>query len=266
MKKIFSLAYLTVPNTHPVDQIEIAAQCGYDGVGLRTICQKLPGEPDYALANGAVFREVRSALEKTGVKLMDIELARVANGVDVASYEKEFALAAELGAGYATASVWTQDKAFAQTQFEKLTDLAAKYNMTLGLEFVPFSEVKNFKDAIEWIDAVNRPNIKVVVDLLHAYRTGLTADQLRQVKADCFGPMHLCDAPSFIPPVDHPDMKRVTREARLRLGEGAIPAAALLALLDKVPYYAVELPNVEYTANMGIHQIFEGEFMLKIKC
>ena len=33
MSKFFSLAYLTLPNTHPVDQIEIAAQCGYEGVG-----------------------------------------------------------------------------------------------------------------------------------------------------------------------------------------------------------------------------------------
>ncbi len=97
MSKFFSLAYLTLPNTHPVDQIEIAAQCGYEGVGLRTISQHLPGEPDYALANGRMFQMVRAALERTGVRLMDIELARVADGVDVMSYEKEFALGAELG-------------------------------------------------------------------------------------------------------------------------------------------------------------------------
>ena len=75
MSKFFSLAYLTLPNTHPVDQIEIAAQCGYEGVGLRTISQHLPGEPDYALANGRMFQMVRAALERTGVRLMDIELA-----------------------------------------------------------------------------------------------------------------------------------------------------------------------------------------------
>ena len=74
MSKFFSLAYLTLPNTHPVDQIEIAAQCGYEGVGLRTISQHLPGEPDYALANGRMFQMVRAALERTGVRLMDIEL------------------------------------------------------------------------------------------------------------------------------------------------------------------------------------------------
>lgn len=117
MSKFFSLAYLTLPNTHPVDQIEIAAQCGYEGVGLRTISQHLPGEPDYALANGRMFQMVRAALERTGVRLMDIELARVADGVDVMSYEKEFALGAELGAKYAIASVWSADRDFSRVQF-----------------------------------------------------------------------------------------------------------------------------------------------------
>ncbi len=54
MSKFFSLAYLTLPNTHPVDQIEIAAQCGYEGWA----CGPSPstcGEPDYALANGRMF-------------------------------------------------------------------------------------------------------------------------------------------------------------------------------------------------------------------
>ena len=36
MEKMFSLAYLTVPGTHPADQIEIAARCGYEGVRLET--------------------------------------------------------------------------------------------------------------------------------------------------------------------------------------------------------------------------------------
>ena len=98
-------------------------------MGLRTISQHLPGEPDYALANGRMFQMVRAALERTGVRLMDIELARVADGVDVMSYEKEFALGAELGAKYAIASVWSADRDFSRVQFEKMCDLADKYGM-----------------------------------------------------------------------------------------------------------------------------------------
>ena len=152
MSKFFSLAYLTLPNTHPVDQIEIAAQCGYEGVGLRTISQHLPGEPDYALANGRMFQMVRAALERTGVRLMDIELDRVADGVDVMSYEKEFALGAELGAKYAIASVWSADRDFSRVQFEKMCDLADKYGMKLNLEFVPFSNIPGLTEALDGPD------------------------------------------------------------------------------------------------------------------
>ena len=77
MEKMFSLAYLTVPGTHPADQIEIAARCGYEGVSLRPISMKLPGEPDFRLANPVIYQNVKSALTRTGVKLLDIELARV---------------------------------------------------------------------------------------------------------------------------------------------------------------------------------------------
>ena len=172
MSKFFSLAYLTLPNTHPVDQIEIAAQCGYEGVGLRTISQHLPGEPDYALANGRMFQMVRAALERTGVRLMDIELARVADGVDVMSYEKEFALGAELGAKYAIASVWSADRDFSRVQFEKMCDLADKYGMKLNLEFVPFSNIPGLTEALAWMDLMDRPNVQVLVDTLHAHREG----------------------------------------------------------------------------------------------
>lgn len=38
----FSLAYLTIPGTNPMDQIRIAKECGYDSVSLRTISMHLP--------------------------------------------------------------------------------------------------------------------------------------------------------------------------------------------------------------------------------
>ena len=37
MSRKFSLAYLTIPGTAPVDQIRIAKEAGYDFVSLRTI-------------------------------------------------------------------------------------------------------------------------------------------------------------------------------------------------------------------------------------
>lgn len=42
MSRKFSLAYLTIPGTAPVDQIRIAKEAGYDFVSLRTIPMHRP--------------------------------------------------------------------------------------------------------------------------------------------------------------------------------------------------------------------------------
>ena len=77
MKPAFSLAYLTVPGCPPPEQIYIAARAGYEFVSLRPIYMGLPGEPDFSLAgNKELLRQTRQALADTGVKLLDIELAR----------------------------------------------------------------------------------------------------------------------------------------------------------------------------------------------
>jgi hypothetical protein len=65
----------------------IAARAGYDFVSFRTIYMGLPNEPNYALANNKeMLQQTRAALVETGLKVHDIELARIADGVDVKSY------------------------------------------------------------------------------------------------------------------------------------------------------------------------------------
>lgn len=250
MHKPFSLAYLTIPGTHPVDQIRIAAATGYDGVGLRPLSQKLPGEPDFPLTDDRIFANVRAALQDTGMKLMDIELARVAQGVDVMDYEPTFDRAAQLGAKYAIGSIWTDDRTFYLQQFTALCQLAEKYDMAVNLEFVPFSQIANVEQALELMDAVGCPNVKLLVDTLHAHRVYVTGEQLTPIPAHRLGFAHLCDGPAWVPPVDHPDMVGVARGARLYAGEGGIDIAGMMRGVD-VPYYAIELPNADQVQALG---------------
>ena len=251
MKTLFSLAYLTVPGTHPVDQIEIAWRCGYDGVSLRPISQKLPGEPDFSFMNKALFENVRAALNLTGIQLMDIELARVGDGIDVLSYEADFEKAAELGAGYAISSIWTADRTYALKQLETLCDMAARYGMLINLEFMPFSNVRNLAEAVEVIDTLARPNLRLMVDHLHAHRAGVTPSLLKKINKDRLGFVHLCDGPEWIPPVDHPDMTGVARSGRLYVGEGKVDVLGMIRSIPDVPYYSIELPNASEMAVRG---------------
>ena len=250
-QKKYSLAYLTIPGTHPVDQIEIAESCGYDGVSLRTISMQLPGEPDYHLAGTDTLKEVKSALRRTGLRCFDVELGRVGDGLDVRSYEPELAAAQELGAEYVISSFWTADRTFAIQQEQQLCDLAAKYNMKVNLEFMSFSELPDLQEALQVVSAVDRSNLRILVDLLHIYRAKNSPEELSEVPAGLLGFAHLCDGPAEIPPVDSPEMKRVAREDRYYMGDGGIDCAAYLAAMPELPYYSIELPNLKHMERYG---------------
>ena len=96
MSRKFSLAYLTIPGICPQDQIRIAAEAGYDFVSLRTISMYLPGEPEYLMdRDPQLFKETKASLEHYNMKLMDIELARVREDLDIADFEKAFGVSRE---------------------------------------------------------------------------------------------------------------------------------------------------------------------------
>ena len=72
MGRKFSLAYLTIPGTNPLDQIRIAAEAGYDFVSLRPIGGGMftsrPAEDQKRLLQGirlgriGTFEDVASAI------------------------------------------------------------------------------------------------------------------------------------------------------------------------------------------------------------
>ncbi|NLO25829.1 MAG: sugar phosphate isomerase/epimerase, partial [Clostridiales bacterium] len=126
MSRKFSLAYLTIPGTSPVDQINIAAEAGYDYVSLRPIPMHLPNEPLFQFdKDRKLFNDIKQALSANDIGLLDIELARVREDLNVEDYESAFSAAAELGATDVLSSIWSKDKAYYYGEFEKICDLAA---------------------------------------------------------------------------------------------------------------------------------------------
>jgi sugar phosphate isomerase/epimerase len=95
----FSLAHLTVLGCAPPEMVYVAARAGYDYVSIRPIYMGLPGEPNYALAdNPEMLRATKRALADTGMKVHDIELARVYDDMHPTKYLPAMEVAAELGA------------------------------------------------------------------------------------------------------------------------------------------------------------------------
>lgn len=248
----FSLAYLTIPGTDPVEQIRIAAECGYDYVSLRTIPLHLPGEPEFLLHEDPVlFNNVRRALEEYKMRILDIELARIREDLDSASYEPVFAKAAELGARAVLGSVWTRDKDFYQKEAARIADMAARYGMTYNVEFLTWAGIRNLEECRDLVDHLERPNLYCMLDTLHAYRSHVTPKEAADCPSRYFSMMHLCDGPLAIPAaIDDPEMLRVAREAREYPGMGGIDLAGYVRALPDIPI-SIELPNLAHMNAYG---------------
>ena len=250
MAQQYSLAHLTVLGCAPPEMTYIAARAGYDFVSIRCIYMGLPGEPNYELANNPeMLRQTRRALNSTGVRLHDIELARIKDDVDPKSYLPALEVAAELGARAVLSSIWTADREYAIEKFGELCDLARQFNMTVDLEAVPIAGVRTTAEAIGVLRAVGRANAGLMVDIHQFHRALDRPEVLSGLPREWFHFAHLCDAQLQIP-THRDEMTRIMREERLYPGEGGIDIAGILSRLPKM-VYSIELPHLARAKEMG---------------
>jgi len=250
MARQFSLAHLTVLGLPPPEMTYVAAMAGYDFVSFRIIYMGLSGEPNYALAeNAQMLRQTRTALRSTGLRVHDVELAKIADATDPRAYLPAMEIAAELGAKAVLSSIWTSDHACYVERFAELCDLARPLGLTVNLEFVTWASVTNLRQAVDVLRTVKRPNAGLMIDTLHFHRSRVRLEELDEVPRDWFHFAHICDAPAEIPTtVD--GLIHTGRDERLYLGEGAIDVAAIVNRIPEVPC-SIELPHLERAKELG---------------
>ena len=250
MRYEFSLAHLTVLGCPTPEMIYVAARAGYDYVSPRLIYMGLPGEPNYALAeNPRMLKETKTALASTGLRLHDIELARITDGVDPRNYLPAFEIAAELGARAVLSSIWAADRSFYLEKFAELCDLARPFGFTVDLEYVPIASVRNLAEALDVLHAVKRENAGLMIDMHHFHRARDNPADLDRVPREWFHFAHICDAPGEIP-AQRDEMIRILREARLDMGTGGIDVAEILSHMPHI-LLSIEQPNLERAREMG---------------
>jgi sugar phosphate isomerase/epimerase len=248
-----SLAHLTALEYAPPELTYLAHRTGFDYVSFRLIHLGLPGEPNYEPArNPTILRETRAALRATGMQALDLELARIKDGVDVRSYLSALEAASELQIPNIVSSIWTQDEAYAKEALIELCEMAATHGCTVNLEFVTWSSLPDLQRAKQLIQAVKQPNLALLIDTLHFYRSRVQLSELDAVPASWFRMVHLCDAPAEIPDTNA-ELVRTGREARLDPGEGRIALAEIIDRIPEVPY-SVEVPNLDRAAHLGYEE------------
>jgi sugar phosphate isomerase/epimerase len=252
MKRLFSLAHLTVLGCTPPEMTYIAARTGYDFVSLRLIPMGVPGEQPFSPADKAMIRKTKIALEETGVKVLDLELARILADQDPKTYLAAMEAGAELGARHVIASAWTTDRSdrhFIVDRYAELCDLAKPFRLTVDLEFPTFSRLTTLQEAADIVRAADRSNCGILIDTLYLHFSRVGLDQLTALPRHWLHFIHLCDTSEEIP-ATRDGMIQVARNERLYVGEGRIDFAAILGRLPAIPL-AIELPNAKQVKKVG---------------
>ena len=249
MKKEYSLAHLTAISTTPLELAKIAANCGYDYVSIRQIYMGVANEVPVNLAEDKkMYQEIKDLFKDTGLRLLDIELAKIFDGVDLKKYESAFETGKSLGAKHVLSSIWTDNREYAIEKFADLCDLAKKYDLTVDLEAVPIAGVKSFAEVADILRIIKRDNAGLMMDTHHFNRANDSVELLKTFPKEWFHYAQICDVPPA--PTTREEMIRIMRESRDYLGEGTIDVATILNTMPIVPY-SIELPNSKKVEEYG---------------
>jgi sugar phosphate isomerase/epimerase len=245
----FSLAHLTVLGTTPLELIDIAAAAGYDYASIRAT-PVAPGERVTPLAGDpSMVRRVVDRLADTGVRVLDVELARIGPDEDPDRYVQVLEAAAEVGARHVISQLPDPDRSRATDRFGRLCDLALDYELTVDLEFPSWSDTGDLAAAAAVVRGVDRANAGILIDTLHFFRSDSSLDELTALPRRWFHFVQLCDAPAAVPStVD--GVIHAARSARSLPGYGGLPLPDLLDLLPAGPY-SLEVPNDVLRRELG---------------
>jgi len=254
MSHPYSLSYLTVPGVTPPEQTRIAARTGYDYVSYRLFHLGVAGEPDIEPTDPRIVRDTRRALDETGLQCLDIELTRIMRDLEPRQFLPAFEAGAELGASQVICSAWTDvrnDRRYIVETFAEICDLAARYGLTVNLEFPSFSRLTTLEEVMEILERTGRRNQGVLVDTLYMHFNKAPLLALEKVPPEWVNFLHVCDAEDLA--FTRERMMRTARDARLYPGEGAIDFWAINFLFPDIPL-SIELPHAERIAELGPEQ------------
>jgi sugar phosphate isomerase/epimerase len=244
------MAYLTANGAAPDEAVHIAAEAGYELIGLRL----LPAGPGDVVPplmdDDALFARTKTALRDTGIEVADAEMVRVGEHTQPSDYLAFLARAAELGTRHILVAMDDADLARRNANFAALCEHAAGFGLTADLEFMPWTALRTIAEARAVLDAVQQPNAAILFDCLHFDRCGSTLDELAAIPPAQMNYVQLCDGPVEYDRSDA-ELIRVARTARLIPGEGGIDFAGICARVPAHVTISVEVPNRPQAEAMG---------------
>lgn len=249
MGRLYSLSYMTL-ETSPPKMIEFAAEAGYDLAGIRMM-PTLPGGQAFPLMNDpAMLRETLLRIDDTGVKVLDVEIARIDGVSGVELWLPMLEASAKVGARTIVVAGDDPDEARMTETYGLLCDAAAPFGLTINLEFTPWTTLNNAATASRIVTEAARANGEMLIDLIHVARSKTTLADIAAIDPTRMSYFQICDAPPGIP-ASREELLFTARQERLLPGEGGVDVAGIIAALPDNLIVSVEVPSYSRLAAMG---------------
>jgi sugar phosphate isomerase/epimerase len=200
--------------------IDAAADAGFDGVSIWT------AHHDWAVADDMTSEEYFAYHRDRGLRIPSAEV--LLEWADTEENRHILDVSAAAGASYVIAA--TIEPGLPEAAgLATLCDLAAGRGLSISLEFLPFSGLPNIASAVRVLEAADRDNLGLVLDLWHWHRGGPDLETLRSVPPERIHLLQLNDAA----PAPGEDLM-LESMWRLLPGEGAVDIEAVLETLDEL--------------------------------
>lgn len=239
----YSLAYLTASSLTPPQSVAVAAQLGYSHVGLRLWPSVSGGEFQNLIGDPRLMRETIAGLRDTGVAVRDLEVVRITTGFDAKACLPLLEAGAALQARGVLVIGEDPDRNRLAQSYAGLCELALPLGLTVDLEFLPWTTVRDANSALAILAHAGRPrNAGVLVDALHMARSTSTLADIAALAPQCLHYAQICDGPGS-GTFTLEEIIHTARFERLLPGEGGIDLRGLFGALPPDLPVSIEVPH-----------------------
>jgi sugar phosphate isomerase/epimerase len=243
------IEHLTLLDVAPPDFVTLAAEAGFDAVGLR-IAPATDDEQPWPMSPGSpMLAQTVRRCRDTGVTVLDTEAIRLGPEHPVRAVPV-LETAAALGARYVNAICDDPDLGRLTDHFAALAQLARPYQIRPVIEPMAYRSVHTLAGAVAIVAGTGGG---LVIDALHIQRCGIDLTELAALEPDLIAYLQLCDAPLAAPP-DRAGQLAEARTGRLLPGAGELPLARLLAAVPAGLAVTVEAPDHALSSQLGPSQ------------
>jgi sugar phosphate isomerase/epimerase len=239
------LGPMTALGLSPTEAVDLAADLGYDLVGV-----KIDGPPERLpfplLSDAALVAQLRRRLDATGLHVLEADVLAVGPSGPPSYLDQAFEVSATLGARFLMVLGLDPDYDRLAAHVHQVCERAVAWDVSVALEVVHLTAVRTLLDARRLAALVDHPAFGFVVDALHTTRVGDGPDDVAET-ANLVAMVQACDATLEAPE----DLFAEAVGGRQLPGEGALPLAALIERLAADVPISIEVPSERLWSELG---------------